>query len=88
MPDSPTAEMLTAERRYYQLVDAAGADIELLCFAIAFGIREAGMTTDHPHIRAMLDYCTAHETSRQAATVMATGAQHRHLGKTAHLGLH
>lgn len=88
MPDSSHADRSAAERRYYALVDAAGTDTDLLLFAVAFGIREAGMTTDHPHIRAILAYCAAHEPSMQAGTVMAERPQPASSGKARGIDLH
>ncbi|HLT78716.1 MAG TPA: hypothetical protein VKZ87_15135 [Ferrovibrio sp.] len=67
MPDISIADRPEAERRYYQLVEAAGTDTDRLLLAIAYGIREAGMTTDHPHIQAMLAYCSAYDASAPAA---------------------
>ena len=88
MTNSPIADRPKAERRYYQLVEAAGTDTDRLLLAIAYGIREAGMTTDHPHIRAMLAYCTAYDTPVQAGTVMVRTPQHADTGKTFGADLH
>ncbi len=88
MPDSPIADRPAAERRYYQLVEAAGTDIDRLLFAVAFGIREAGMTAEHPHIRAMLAYCMAYEAPGPASTVLAKAPQPAGSGKAIGIALH
>lgn len=85
MPDSPNA--LAAER-YYLMVEQAGADIDLLRCAIEFGIRNAGMSLTHPHIRAMLAYCAVYEAAGPAENVTAGEARCGNLTKTVSADLH
>lgn len=64
-----------AVRRYYKMAEIAGSDTALLRMAVWYGQIIAGLPAHHPHIRAMLEYCNAHDRcSDDAANALSPDA--------------